>query len=173
MYFPIHVGVSVGVNVSVDFGVYFWGDCWSSLAEEELLLCQVFLIVQWAHVVFLRAGGDGGWGHAAPVPLSMRRPVGALQHLCGCSWSTGRWAVLSALAEPEQHCAKDEHYSSGDANDDRPGERAVGWWEHGRDGRFGVCKRGELKIRSLKHLNVTTCLFKCTGEGLKVSKISG
>ena len=81
MYFPVHVGVSVCVNVSVDFGVYFWGDCWSSLTQEELLLCQVFLIVQRAHVVFLRTGGDGGRGHAAPVPLSMRRPVGALQHL--------------------------------------------------------------------------------------------
>lgn len=127
MYFPVHVGVSVCVNVSVDFGVYFRGDCWSSLGEKELLLGQVFLIVHGAHAVFLWAGGEGGRSHASPVPLSIRRPVGALQYLCGCSWSAGRGAVLSALAEPQQHGAKDEHYSSRDAYDDRPGERAGGW----------------------------------------------
>lgn len=127
MYFPVHVGVSVCVNVSVDFGVYFRGDCWSSLGEKELLLGQVFLIVHGAHAVFLWARGEGGRSHASPVPLSIRRPVGALQYLCGCSWSAGRGAVLSALAEPQQHGAKDEHYSSRDAYDDRPGERAGGW----------------------------------------------
>lgn len=57
MYFPVHVGVSVCVNVRVDFWVYLRGECRSSLGEEELLLCQVLLIVQGAHAVFLRAGG--------------------------------------------------------------------------------------------------------------------
>ena len=56
MYFPVHMGVSVCVNVSVDFGVDLWGDCRSSLGEEELLLSQVLLIVHGAHAVFLRAG---------------------------------------------------------------------------------------------------------------------
>lgn len=124
MYFPIHVGVSVCVNVSVDFGVDFWWDGGPSLAEEELLLGQVLLIVHGAHAVFFRAGGAGRWSRVAPVPLSVRQPVGALQYLCGCSWRAWRRTVFSALAEPEQHCAKDEHYSSRDANDDRPGERA-------------------------------------------------
>lgn len=55
MYFPVHVGVGVCVNVSVDFGVDFWWDGGSSLAEEELLLCQVLLIVHGAHAVFLWA----------------------------------------------------------------------------------------------------------------------
>lgn len=81
MYFPVHVGVCVCVDVGVDFGVYLRGDGWPSLGEEELLLCQVVLIVHRAHAVFLRAGGDGGGGHAGPVPLSVCRPVGALQHL--------------------------------------------------------------------------------------------
>lgn len=126
MYFPVHVGVSVCVNVSVDFGVDFWVDGRSSLAEEELLLCQILLIVHGAHAVFLWAGGAGRWSSAAPVPLSVRQPVGALQYLRGCSRSAGRRTVFSTLAEPEQHCAKDEHYSSRDANDDRPGEGAGG-----------------------------------------------
>lgn len=141
MYFPVHVGVSVCVNVSVDFGVDFRGDCWSSLGEEELLLRQVLLVVHGAHAVFLWAGGAGGRGHAAPVPLSIRQPVGALQYLRRRSWGAGRGTVLSALAEPQQHCAKDEHYSSRDANDDGPGEGAGGWREHGHDGRLRVCKR--------------------------------
>lgn len=127
MYFPVHMGVSVCVNVSVDFGVDFRRDRWSPLGEEELLLCQVLLIVHGAHAVFLWAGGAGRRSHTAPVPLSIGQPVGALQYLCGSSWSAGRGAVFSALAEPQQHGAKDEHYSSGDANDDRPGEGAGGW----------------------------------------------
>lgn len=144
MHFPVHMGVSVCVNVRVDFGVDFRGDCWSSLAEEELLLLsQVLLIVHGAHAVFLRAGRAGGRSHAAPVPLSVRQPVvGALQHLCGrrCR-SAGRGAVFPALAEPQQHRAKDEHYSSRDADDDGPGEGAGGWREHGRDGRLRVYKK--------------------------------
>lgn len=141
MYFPVHVGVSVCVNVSVDFGVDFRGDCRSPLGEEELLLCQILLIVHGAHTVFLRAGGAGGRSHAAPVSLSIWQAVGALQYLCSRSWSAGRRAVLSALAEPQQHGAKDEHYSSRDANDDRPGEGAGGRREHWCDGRLRVCKR--------------------------------
>lgn len=39
MYFPVHMGVSVRVNVRIDFGVDLRGECWSSLTEEELLLC--------------------------------------------------------------------------------------------------------------------------------------
>lgn len=130
MDFPVNVGVSVRVNVSVDFGVYFSGDCWSTLGEEELLLCQVVLIVHGAHAVFLWAGGgDGGGSHAAPVPLSIRGPVGALQYFSGGgggSWSAGRRTVFSALAEPQQHGAKDEDYSSRDADNDGPGEGTVG-----------------------------------------------
>lgn len=148
MYFPVHMGVGVRVNVSVDFGVYFRGDCWCTLCEEKLLLCQVFLVVHGAQAVFLGAGGEGGRSRAAPVPLSIQWPVGAVQYLCGCSWCAGRRAVLSALAEPQQHGAKDEHYSSGDANDDGPGERAGGWREHRRDGRLCVCKRGGPKKNS-------------------------
>lgn len=130
MDFAVHVGVSVRVNVSVDFGVYFSGDCWSTLGEEELLLCQVVLIVHGTHAVFLWAGGgDGGRSHGAPVPLSIRGPVGALQYFpggSGGSWSAGRRTVFSALAEPQQHSAKDEDYSSRDADNDGPGEGTVG-----------------------------------------------
>lgn len=126
MYFPVHVGVSVRVDVCVDFGIDFRGERWASLVEEELLLRQVLLVVHGAHAVFLRAGGAGGRSHAAPVPLSIWQPVGALQYLCSRSRSAGRRAVFSALAEPQQHCAKDEHYSSRYANDDRPGQRAGG-----------------------------------------------
>lgn len=32
--------------------------------------------------------------------------------------------MFSTLAEPQQHRTKDEHYSSRDADDDRPGEGA-------------------------------------------------
>lgn len=143
MYFPVHVGVSVCVNVSVDFRVDFWRDGRSCLAEEELLLRQVLLIVHGAHAVFLRAGGAGRRSHVGPVPLSVRQPVGALQHLRGCGRSAGRRTVLSTLAEPEQHRAKDEHYSSRDANDDRPGEGAGGWRKYGRDGRLCVWQHSE------------------------------
>lgn len=141
MYFSIHVGVSVRVNVSVNFRVDFRGDRWASLGEEELLLCQVLLIVHGAHAVFLRAGGAGRRSRVAPVPLSVGQLVGALQYLCGRSWRVGRGAVFSALAEPQEHSAKDEHYSSWDPNDDRPGEGAGGWWENGRDGRLRVCRK--------------------------------
>lgn len=163
MHFTVHMRVSVRVNVCVDFGVDFRGECWSSLAEEELLLCQVLLIVHGAHAVFLWADGAGGRRRAAPVPLSIRQPLGALQHLCSRSWSTGRGALFSALTEPQQHRAKDEHNSSGYANDDRPGEGAGGWREHGRDGRLCVCKRrGPEKTRirtNCQLLNVTKRLF--------------
>lgn len=139
MHFPVHVGVSVRVNVSKDFGVYFRGE--SRMGEEELLLCQVFLIVHGGDAVFVWAGGDGGRSHAAPVSLTIRRPVGALQRLGGCGRSAGRGAVFSALTEPEQHSAEDQDYSCWDAHDDRPGERVVGWREDGRDGTFCVCVR--------------------------------
>lgn len=59
MYFSIHVGVGVCVNVRIDFGVDFRWNCLPSLAEEELLLGQVLLIVHGAHAVFVRAGGAG------------------------------------------------------------------------------------------------------------------
>lgn len=148
MYFPVHVGVGVRVNVSVDFGVDFRGDCRSSLCEEELLLRQVLLIVHGAHAVFLWAGGAGGGSHAPPLPLSVRQPVGALlQDLCRSSCSRGRGAVLSALAEPQQHGAKDEHYSSRDADDDGPGEGAGGRREHRHDGRLRVCKKKKAKTK--------------------------
>lgn len=139
MYFPVHMGVSVCVNVSKDFGVYFRGE--GRVAEEELLLCQVLLIVHGRDAVFVWAGGDGGGGRAAPVPLSIRRPVGALHHLGGCSRGAGRGAVFSALAEPEQRSTEDQDYSRGDADDDGPRQRVVGWREYGRDGGFGVCGR--------------------------------
>lgn len=139
MHFPVHVGVSVRVNVSKDFGVYFRGE--SRMGEEELLLGQVFLIVHGGDAVFVWAGGDGGRSHAAPVSLTIRRPVGALQRLGGCGRCAGRGAVFSALTEPEQHSAEDQDYSCWDAHDDRPGERVVGWREDGRDGTFCVCGR--------------------------------
>lgn len=151
MYFPVHVGVCVCVNVSVDFGINFGWDSRPSLAEEELLLCQVLLVV---HAVFLRAGGAGRRSHAAPVPLSIRQPLGALQHLRACGRGAGRGTVLSTLAEPEQRCSKDEHYSSGDANDDRPGEGAGGLRKYGRDRRMCVCKRrGQRKRQSKQVVN--------------------
>lgn len=81
MYFPVYMGVSVRVNVCVDFGVDFRGDCWSSLTEEQLLLCQILLIVHGAHAVFVRARGVGGRSHKASIPFSIRQPLGALQYL--------------------------------------------------------------------------------------------
>ena len=146
MHFPVHMGVSVRVNVRVDFGVDFRGDCRSPLAEQELLLLsQVLLVVHGAHAVFLRAGRAGGESRAAPLPLSIRQPVvRALQYLCGRRGrSARRGAVFPALAEPQQHRAKDEHYSGGNADDDGPGEGAGRWREHGRDGRLRVCEKKE------------------------------
>lgn len=126
MHFPVHVGVGVRVNVRVDFGVDFWRKCGSSLTEEELLLCQVLLIVHGAHAVFLRTRGRG---RASSLPLSVRQPVGAVQHLrrccCSCRSAGGR-TVFSALTEPQQHRAKDEHDSRRNADDDRPGQGAGG-----------------------------------------------
>lgn len=141
MYFPIHVGVSVCVNVCVDFGVDFSGNCWSSLTEEELLLLlrEVLLIVHGCHTVFLGAGGAGRGSRAAPVPLPVRQPLRALQYLRGRG--AGRRTVFSALAEPQQHYAKDEHYYCRDANDDRPGEGAGGLRKHRCYVRLSVCKR--------------------------------
>lgn len=139
MHFAVHVGVSVRVNVSKDFGVYFRGQ--SRMGEQELLLCQVLLIVHGGHAVFVWAGGDGGGSHAAPVPLTIQRPVGARRCLGGCGRSAGRGAVFSALTEPEQHSAKDQDYSCWDAHDHGPGERVVGWREDGRGGTFCVCGR--------------------------------
>lgn len=139
MYFPVHVGVSVCVNVSKDFGVYFRGE--SRMGEEELLLCQVFLIVHGGDAVFVRAGGGGGGGRGAPVPVSIRRPVGALQRVGGRGRGAGRGAVFSALTEPEQRSTEYQDYSRGDADDDRPGQRVVSWREYGRDGGFCICGR--------------------------------
>lgn len=168
MHFPVHVRVSVCVNVRVDLGVDFRVGRCSSLGEEELLLCQVLLIVRGAHAVFVRAGGQS---HAAPVPLPIRRPVGALQYLRSCGWSTGRGrAVLPALAKPQQHCAKDEHYSSRDANDDRPGEGAGGWREHGHDGRLCVWEgRGKRNQNRFATLQCCHDFVSCTDEVLKAS----
>lgn len=134
MHFPVHVGVSVCVNVGVEFRVDFRGRSQHSLAEEELLLGQVLLVVHGAHAVFLWVGGSGQGSGAGPVPLSM--PVGAVQSLW--SRSAGRGAVFSALAEPQQNCGEDEHDSRRDADDDGPGEGAGGCWESGHDGRLCV-----------------------------------
>lgn len=142
MYFPVHVRVSVCVNVSVDFGVDFGRQCGSSLAEEQLLLCQILLIVHGAHAVFLWAGAVGGCsGAAQPLPLSVRRSVGGVQHLRPCWSGARRRTVLSTLAKPQQRRAKDENYSSRDANDDGPGEGAGGRGENRCHGRLCVCKR--------------------------------
>lgn len=122
------------VNVGVDFRVDFRRRSRSSLAEEELLLGQVLLVVHGAHAVFLWTGGPGQRSGAGPVPLSM--PVGALR-----SRSAGRGAVFSALAQPQQNGGEDEHDSRRDADDDGPGEGAGGCWERGNDGRLCVWKR--------------------------------
>lgn len=168
MHFPVHVRVSVCVNVCVDFGVDFGGQRGPSLAEEELLLCQVLLIVHGARAVFVRAGRAGGRRRAAPVPLSIRQPVGAVQHLRGRGALRG--AVLFALAEPQQHCAKDEHYSSGDANDHGPRERAGGRRKYGFDGRLSVCKKREPGRERSKQTPPTTAFF-CSPAGRKGNKM--
>lgn len=129
MHLPVHVGVGVRVDVRVDFGVDFGRDAGSGLAEEQLLLGQVVLVVQ---AVFVRAGRAGGRRRAAP--LSVRHAVGALRRR-----GAGRRAVLPALAEPQQDRGEDEDYSSRDADDDGPGEGAGVGWEQG-DGRLTVCK---------------------------------
>lgn len=128
VHLPVHVGVGVRVDVRVDFGVDFGRDAGSGLAEEQLLLGQVVLVVQ---AVFIRAGGRR---RAAPVPLSVRRAVGALRRR-----AAGRRAVLPALAEPQQDRGEDEDYSSRDADDDGPGEGAGVGREQGH-GRLRVCK---------------------------------
>lgn len=168
MYFPVHVGVSVCVNVSKDFGVYFRGE--SRMAEEELLLCQVLLIVHGGDAVFVWAGGDGGGGHAASFPLSIRRPVGALHRLGG--GGAGRGAVFSALAEPEQRSTEDQDYSRGDADDDGPRQRVVSWREDGRDGRFCVCGRMLFTIWLKKKKDLHTNLKMFTSE-LEGSHLAG
>lgn len=131
------------VNVSKDFWVNFLGE--GGMGEEELLLLlllgQVVLIVHGGDTVFVWAGGDGGWSHAAPLPLPVRRPVGARQRLAGCGGAAGRGAVFSALTEPQQHSAEDQDDSCRDAHDDRPGEGVVSGREDGRDGTFHVCGR--------------------------------
>lgn len=128
------------VNVGVDFGVDFRGSSWASLAEEELLLLgQVLLVVQGTHAVFFGAGRAGQRNDAGPVPLPMA--VAALQRLR--RRSTGRRALFPALAEPQQRGGEDEHDSSGDADDDGPGEGAGGRRVRGGDGRLCVCKRRE------------------------------
>lgn len=134
---PVHMRVGVCVDVRVDFRVDFGWDAGSGLAEEELLLGQVLLIVHGAHAVFIWAGGAGGRSGAAPVPLSIRGSVGALQRLWG--GSAGRGAVFSALAKPQQDGGKDEDYSGRDADDDGPGEGA-GIGREQRDGGLCVCK---------------------------------
>lgn len=148
MHFPVHMRMSVRMDVRVDFGIDFWGERRPSLAEQELLLRQVLLIVHGAHTVFLRAGRRR---YAAPVPLSVWQPVRALQYLCRRlrHRSAGRRTMFSALAEPQQHRAKDEHYPSRYANDDRPGEGAGGWREYGCDGRFCVWKRRCQRMRRI------------------------
>lgn len=129
------------VDVRKDFGVHFGGK--GGVGEEELLLRQVLLVVHGGHAVFVWAGRDGGGGRAAPFPLPIRRPVGALG---GRGRGAGGGAVFSALAEPEQHGAEDQDYSRGDAHDDRPGEGVVGWREYGRDGTLCVCGRTVVAI---------------------------
>lgn len=138
MYFPVHVGVSVCVNVSVDFGVDFGGEGRAPLAQEQLLLGEVLLIVYGAHAVFFWAGGAGGGRHTAPVAFSVGQPVGSLQNLGGRGRSTGRGTVLLTLTEPQQHCTQDEHHPSRDTNNDRPGEGVGGWCKYGSDGKLGV-----------------------------------
>lgn len=138
VHLPVHVGVCVSVDVIVDFGVDFGGGGRAPLSEEKLLLSQILLIVYGAQAVLLWAGGRD---HKAPVPLPVGQPVGGLQDLGrrSAGWGT----VLFTLAEPQQHCTKDEHHASRDANDDRPGEGAGGWGEHRGDGWLGVWQNGE------------------------------
>ena len=156
------------VNVSKDFGVYFRGE--SRMGEEELLLRQVFLIVHGGDAVFVRAGRVGGGSHAAPLPLAIRRPVGALQRLGGCGRSAGRGAVFPALTEPEQHSAEDQDYSCWDAHDDRPGQGVVGWREDGRDGTVRACGRVLFTINI--HTAISRCLLKLSFLLLFICRLS-
>lgn len=145
MNFPVHVGVCVRVNVSVDFGIDLGRDGSASLVEKELLLCQILLVVHCTHAVFVRAGRARRRRGAASLPLATRRdPVGDGGG-GGGGGAAGRGALLSTLAEPEQHGAEDEDDSGGDADDDGPGQGAGGRRKDGHDGGLGVYKRGHHK----------------------------
>lgn len=69
--------------------------------------------------------------------------------------------MFSALAEPQQHRAKDEHDNNRGADDDGPGKRAGGRGEHRCDGRLCVCKkRGQKRIKTcLQLLSTAKRLF--------------
>lgn len=54
--------------------------------------------------------------------------------------------MFSALAEPQQHSAEDEHNSSRDADDDGPRERGGCCREDVCDGRFCICRKRKQKV---------------------------
>ena len=141
VHLAVHVGVCVRMYVRVDLGVDLGGHPRAALAQQQLLLCQVLLVVHGAHgTLLLWAGGAGRGGGAASLPVPVGQPgVWALQALGG--WGAGRRAVLLVLTEPQQHHAQDEHQAGGDADDHGPGQRVGGRGEDGRGGRLGVWGR--------------------------------
>lgn len=126
MNFSVHVWVGVCVDVREDLGVDFGG----TLGQEELLLLLLLL----GQVLIVGHGGHAVLVDPRQWPLSGGLAVAIRESL---SWDhSSRGTVLFRLAEPEQYSAQDEDYSSGDANDYRPG-KARGW--HGSD-------RGEVRF---------------------------
>lgn len=112
MYFAIHVWVCVCVNVRVDLWIDFGH---TSLGQQKLLLLgNVLLVTKWSHV-FLITGRHRTWG-----PVSSRLASLVWQSLVWVSGAGG--TLLLWLAEPEEDGTQNEDHSSGDADDDWPGQ---------------------------------------------------
>lgn len=75
-----------------------------------------------------------------------------MQNLSRPRVSVGRGAVLSALAEPQQHSAKDEDDASRDPDDDRPRERAGRRREDCCQLRLCVYNRTEARKTKIKQM---------------------